>query len=755
MKRWIWTCALLLFVGILQGRSQKKWDGEGGDGKWQNPLNWFPDGIPSATDDVVLDHQYVTAAFTISIIDTATTKIKSLTIKAESSAPIQVWIPPKNLTAPALDLVDPFQSLVIGPYGILINQSGATSGNSINMTGKMVIQNKGIYRHATLRGNTLLVSRLSETTLHPEGIFEFDVPGNGGYIISVSGRQFPTLQLSSRLAIKKTYNGSGNGELSILGNLIIADSSTLNLSINGNLLLKGNLQVNGKLLWQPTLADTTGRELRFYGDSSHIETQGQLKLGANFRKLVVSAGRLRLKSHIPFDSNYHVLQLNPNATLDLDTFSVTGPGIFQTNGMSKIIMAKEEGISNSSKGNIQLPTLQLDPSTLYFFTGKGDQLTGSRFPDQAGALVLDKPLGKLQLSRPIKVLDSIRLIRGNILSADTALLEFSGKIIHGTAAGFIQGPLKRMGKFGRDWLFPLGHESTYAPTILSVKDSSMVESYTISYHASPAPEVDSARKYPVKKLSRNEYWTLNRTLTHNSLEPNETIHLPIGANSLQALSGQPNLVNFDRKQNMWVQLPLVLYPAYPGWLSTIPVAWQDGNYTFGEMDAMALSHERLYLSWTRQREDFELSWKSSGDPKLQSLFLETSQHPDFNPYSSTASQVYPNKIMLGKNKVQGTLFVRLKGITQQNTRLYSNIVSIPATSTTLHSFPNPASSRLFMEKTEEQNLLLILQDGKKLIKPLNHGETHSWINVEDLPKGMHRLLLKKKEDSAWILFFKN
>jgi hypothetical protein len=99
--------------------------------------------------------------------------------------------------------------------------------------------------------------------------------------------------------------------------------------------------------------------------------------------------------------------------------------------------------------------------------------------------------------------------------------------------------------------------------------------------------------------------------------------------------------------------------------------------------------------------------------------------------------------------------MRLKGVTEKNNTLISNIINIPIDTDPLHVFPNPASSRLYMERIEERILFLILQDGKKIVKTLNHDETYSWINTEDLPKGMHRLLLKRKGQSEWILFFKN
>ncbi len=39
--------------------AQKKWDGGGNNNQWNNDQNWFPDGIPVASDSVVLDNAFV------------------------------------------------------------------------------------------------------------------------------------------------------------------------------------------------------------------------------------------------------------------------------------------------------------------------------------------------------------------------------------------------------------------------------------------------------------------------------------------------------------------------------------------------------------------------------------------------------------------------------------------------------------------------------------------------------------------------
>ena len=746
---------MLYLLNISTTWSQKKWDGEAGDGEWKNPLNWFPNGLPATTDEVILDNQHLNGSYTVRILDTATVKIKSLTIMTTLPFTIQLVIPPQNTVSPAIDLNDTGNAIVIGPSGILINQSGATAGNAITMTGRMVIQNNGIYRHATLRGNTVLVSKLMDTELFPKGIFEFDVPGNSGYIVSVSGRQFPTLLFSSKLAAKKTYSGTGNGHLNIKGDLIVGDSSSFNLAINGNTLIKGDLQVSGKFQWQPSIPDTIGRELQFFGDSSHFLNSGSVKLGSNFRKLIIASGRLTLKSPIKLDSSYHTLRVLENSTIDLDSFGLTGPGIFQTDSEAKLMMAAPVGIADTTSANIQLSTVQIHPQSIVVFNGQANQSTGSKFPDTTGTLIIDKSLGKLSLSHSVHILDSLALIKGNILSTDSSLLEFHGKKIKSSTDAFIEGPFRRWGKFGGDWLFPIGQDSIYAPTIVSVKDSSIAKSYTIQYRAVPAPEVDSAKKYPVKIISRNEYWSIFRTTNNQTEASNEIIYFPIGLNSLKGLKGQPHVVQYDRNQKLWIQLPFLLEPSFQNRIVTSPASWQDGNFTLGEMEALALSNDRLYLQWTKKGNEIALNWKLQGDQKLLELIAESSEKHDFKQLLIEKKWKSPFPALLCEASSLEGRFIRLKGRTSNDEIIVSNIVFIPALLEPRNPFPNPATDKLYIPDTNQEKITLILQDGRRIEKQLNRDERWSWIDVSSLPAGIHYILLGMNHDLKWTLFYKN
>lgn len=744
---------MLFFYG---GQAQKKWDGEGGDGQWKNPLNWFPNGLPSTTDDVILDHSYYLQPYAVTLLDTATVTINSLTLISTPLHSIQLLIPSLNIVSPALQLNDPNISLSIGYNTVLNNQSGASSGNSIGLNGKMIIQQMGIYRHATLRGNALLISRLVNTETYPDGIFEFDVPGASGYIISVSGRQFPSLKISSSMATKKTYNGSGNGHINVHGNLIISDSSTLNLTINGNLNIRGDLDMRGRLQWQPSLSDTSGRELRFVGDSSMIiSCTGIMKMGANFRKLVVASGILNLKTNLSFDQSNHGIQVATRGRLNLDTLAISGPGYFQSDSAAELILASNHGISDTSKGNLRMRSLFIHPRTVHVFTGQLDQISGSRFPDSVGALILNKTSGEMRLSKCIHVIDSIQLLKGNVISHDTALLKLDGNKIGGSTQGFIKGPLNRSGEYAGDWLFPLGDDSLYAPTMISVGFGVTRRSYTLSYYAKSAPMIDSAKKYPVRVIGRNEHWIIHRNMEDTTWRAEDILRLPIGTKSLTGIKGQPNMVHFDTIERKWILMPLKLESSFQNWVSSNPQSWKNGIFTLGEMEPIALSNEKLYLNWSRKGMDIVLRWQHISDAPIQQLFLEYSRENAFSDIVNRLSiPVTPNQLIPQSGLLEGK-FVRLKAELEKNGSIVSNIIWIPGGVELKKAYPNPANIKLFLPASNRTYTWLILQDGMKIKRSMNGDGEVNWIDVSDLPRGLHRVLVNTKEKEEYVLFLKN
>lgn len=194
---WVMLCLSASVVG------QKKWDGEGLDSLWSNERNWFPDGMPLPTDDVIIDNERISGGYTIMLPSgSVAVNIFSLSILPGQGNAIKVELPSTNLAAPSLTIGSNGTAFRIGKSGIFINNSGASSGNPILLNGSFSIENGGRYVHRTQRGNATIVSKLLLEPSTYQGIFEFDVPGNAGYTLSVSGKQFGNLLLSSTAAGK-------------------------------------------------------------------------------------------------------------------------------------------------------------------------------------------------------------------------------------------------------------------------------------------------------------------------------------------------------------------------------------------------------------------------------------------------------------------------------------------------------------------------------------------------------------------------
>jgi hypothetical protein len=735
-------------------KGQKKWDGEAMDNQWSNPLNWYPNGVPGNFDDVILDHTYLPDAFTVVLMDTITSSINSLQILSGTSAVIRLIIPPSNINSPALHLNTSGTALLIGSNTILQNRSGATAGNSITMNGSMIILNEGRYIHGTLRGNSVLISKLTATDVYPKGVFEFDVPGTSGYILSLSGRQFPVLQLSSTLAGKKSYSGSGNSHCTVKGDLIVSDSSSLNLSLNGNLLLSSALIVNGKFQWQPASTDSIGRELQFTGDSCLIQHKGSLKMGSNFRKLVVADGRLYLNAPIRLDFLSQGIEVKNRSTLILDTFYCSGPGWFKSDSLSTIFIGSSKGISDTSEGNIRLENLNFHPKTLFNFNSSYDQNTGIRFPSILSTMILNKPSGELKLSRSLVVTDSLALNSGKILSSQIALLEFKGKKIIAGIKSYINGPLKRTGNFIGEIIFPIGDDSTFAPTIIDVRNNvGDSHSYMITYKASAAPNSDSLRCYPVKNISKNEYWILESSASVGSSDSNVILRFPIGSHSLKDINGQPNFVYFDSLQMKWIMLPLMVNASFPNTISTNLPHWKNGLYTLGGLDPMALPNEKIYLQWKRFNNEVNLQWQVTGASRTDSLILEINDSNNFNIKSKLIVLPSAYRSFTLSSEKRNDIFAKIKALLENGEILTSNTIRIPRLGSEKSVFPNPSSSRLYLN-TGQQSVWVILQDGRKMKAKVIYTGGNAYIDISNYPRGIHRVLSDQDANGKWQAFMK-
>ena len=749
MKRGKWI--LMLWVMLCLSASavgQKKWDGEGLDSLWSNERNWFPDGIPLPTDDVIIDNERISGGYTIMLPSgLLAVNILSLSILPGQGNTIKVELPSTNLAAPALTIGSTGNAFRIGKSGIFINNSGASSGNPILLNGSFSIENGGRYVHRTQRGNATIVSKLllEPSTYH--GIFEFDVPGNAGYTLSVSGKQFGSLLLSSTTAGKKSYAGSGISDLQVYGDLDIADSSSFTSSLNSNISIGGNLVVNGRLSLNPSLSDTINRELQFNGDSSSIAINGNWSLGNNFNQVVVSRGRLQLKSNLTIENANASWRIRPSASMMFGIYGVSGSASMVADSASTLGFGAAEGISTDiATGNIRMEKLSLHPKTNHVFYGEGTQQTGGRFPSNAASLTVNKPSGQLRLSLPLQVSDSLMLKRGNLITDSINIMTFSGSNIQASSHAFVTGPFRYWANSAKDLYFPVGKASYYAPVTLS-KKTTEPSIFQIEYQAMGHPYPDSAIAFPVKSVSNSEYWTVKKMMPSDSLPSQDILRLKLGPNSASNIIGQPLMVRIADGAVNWELLPLYADNPIPNTVASAPTILTSGIYTFGSMFPSALPREGLELCQQERNGFTRLSWTTDMDQTTTQYVVEKSSgNGPYVALDSIHSKKKPGKTSYSFDLRSSTIrgdFIRVRSLDNKGRSVYSNILYIRPANEMTHVFPNPSNSLLKIGPLiEPQASVMLLTPMGQIIQARSWvRENHLEMDIRHVNPGKYFLVL--------------
>jgi hypothetical protein len=268
-----WIMTVLVSAGAMA--AEIKWDGEANDGLWQNPTNWSSNTIPQIDDDVVLDNFYITGSYIVSPgPGNGPISIRSLRITPSVANTITFIIPVSNVASPALRCSGVIYGLVLDPGGIFINESGASSGATVEVADSIRINNDGSYIHRTPRSHAETIRSLSRAAGTEEGVFEFNIPVASS-TISLSGQVFGRLRLSPGPGGIINYTGTGTNGLTIRSDLEIMPGVNLSLNLEGILIIRRNLIHNGGILDLGSTARKIAVELsgHFRQSASAITTE--------------------------------------------------------------------------------------------------------------------------------------------------------------------------------------------------------------------------------------------------------------------------------------------------------------------------------------------------------------------------------------------------------------------------------------------------------------------------------------------------
>ncbi len=520
MRRMI--CAGVWLLITITAGGQWKWDGEAGDSSWTTPANWYPDGVPGAGADVLLDNSRLDRDYLVRLpAGTNSIMLDSLILRPSPGRNIRLVIPSDNRAAPALSITGPGESLRIDSGGVFQNASGAGSGDPLQVSVWLRISNGGTYIHATPRANAKLIDRLSTAAGTSTGVFAFDVPGTSGYTVSLTGNTFGSLHFSAASAGGlKSYSGSGSSDLYIRGDLVVDAGAGLTSTLTANIRLDGHLRINGLLSLQPPTAGNSGRSLLLNGPQSGIFEGPNIQCQQYFREIVIGAGhQTLLRSNLNLPHGVQLLRVMENGTLSMGSNNIGGAGRVEVMAGARLHIGHPAGIrADGTDGNIRTAACQLHTGAGFIFDGDGDQLTGDGLPDTIATLGIDKPTGVLRLSRSTLVTSGLSLLRGRIMSSDSSLLEFTGdRVSHppnrfgmkdgGWDSSFIDGPLRRKiagnGTFG----MPVGRDGIFAPLTLHRSGSGSIHC-SVFYSNAPTPAADFMADPHIYKVNPSGFWTL-------------------------------------------------------------------------------------------------------------------------------------------------------------------------------------------------------------------------------------------------------
>lgn len=198
--------ATIAFIALgTTALAQKTWDNGGGDGSWYTTATWNPDGVPTNTDDVILDNTSLAGAYTVTMPGAVTAICRTLTIgypgntntirlSITGTATVQLLIAGNGTTT---------DDLVIQQGGQIYNQSTAASGN--------VVDNLAV-------GNTARVKTAGTFRHNAARSFGTPFPATGNGAITFESGSTMEFAPSSPTAValaRRTY-----------GNLILQDNST-------------------------------------------------------------------------------------------------------------------------------------------------------------------------------------------------------------------------------------------------------------------------------------------------------------------------------------------------------------------------------------------------------------------------------------------------------------------------------------------------------------------------------------------------
>lgn len=729
---WLWLVGWPMLVS-----GQKKWDGEAGNSDWMSARNWYPDGVPSTSDSVLLDNQFISGNYNVQLpAGNTLVELLKIRIAAGTGKEIILEIPNTSTASPALIITDMGDGLIIDKGGVFIHASIASSGNPLQLNGKLRLQNEGRYIHRTARSNSDIAGRLSSVPGTENGIFELDMPGTGTGSVSLTGKTFGSLIFSATTAGTKSYQATGSTNVFIRGNLVIRSGAKFTNALSSDIFLMGDLLLNGTLSFNPTTTGTTNRSFHFSGPYSTWSGNGILDLATDFRQLILdSLATLYLNYPVSLPNDSNMLIIRGMVYLKA-SYPVKGQGYFQLAAGGGITVSNQEGICRScSTSSIQTKNQFYSKRGRYYFLGPSTQLSGIDLPDTIGLLSIQNPKG-LTLQRSLYILDSLVLKEGQLNVNTNSFLMTDGKKIKSFSPNsYVVGELGL-------------HVNDMQPHVIPIGDPQLIAPIFVRNYASGNDTEIKITYISTTNQSSFNYWMIKIT------DPDKKIYvgtIPQKRDSVNLFGTMENWITSTDIWTMTPSLPILLEdkPA----LEMVNTISNTNKIAVVQQRNQLLPIEGILLSGLVQDDWVKLRLDIRGDG--HKVFIEQSENGSrFYTIDSMEINSSHTYSWQDRSKIVQPQFYRVASY-EGGMSQFSNIIKLMPRQSSIRLYPNPAQEKIFIFLPNSCSTIeyrIVNSSGATIRKLRSNSKT---LDISALASGSYFLQLINNDQLVTLPFTKN
>jgi hypothetical protein len=364
---------------------------------------------------------------------------------------------------------------------------------------------------------------------------------------------------------------------------------------------------------------------------------------------------------------------------------------------------------------------------------------------------MNKTEGKLTLSRPLVIDDSLLLTRGKMMLDDSIRLIIKDYTDKGNDSSYVIGTIIHESD-KKIHNFPLGIDSIFTPAQIK-RESNNTNPYEMSVKRLKEDDLSQITKSPVKHLISPVYWKVNIP-NYNSIQDQVQLQLHHPPSNPLAC-----IVQYDSINQYWVPVSTLPIAMSLDTLSTDTSRLPIGVFTIGQLEPVVLALNSITLNKTYHNAEINLKWTVNDDENAIYYTIETAEEDgNFKPidtimaYQQNGISRYSRLI---KRKFTSPILFRICGTDQDGNKHYSNVVHARGSSNKPTIYPNPTTNELRIKTTEKIKAFEIIDaKGSNIYSSFNIDKTIPVVAVQQLKAGNYFLRLHYSNGNETISFTK-